>query len=212
MKLIVGLGNPGEKYLLTPHNIGWMVMDAFINHLNIQWNFKNKFSSQTALLDQKKILLAKPMTYMNLSGIAVQSIINYYHISLNDLLVIHDDTDLPFLSLRFQKNRGPAGHNGLRSINRELGSQDYNRLRIGMKQEKKNHSETVNSSNKQKGNQNQRQVLKPFTKTEQESLPDFLHKVIEAISCFIKENMEKAANRYNGRAMSPDFSTTQINK
>ena len=196
MKLIVGLGNPGEKYLLTPHNIGWMVMDAFIHHLSIQWNSKNKFSSQIAFLNQKKILLAKPTTYMNLSGVAVQSIINYYRISLNDLLVIHDDTDLPFLSLRFQKNRGPAGHNGLRSINRELGSQNYNRLRIGMREEEKNQTETVNTSHKPKGNQ--RQVLKPFTKTEQESLPDFLHKAIEAILYFTKESVEKAANRYNG--------------
>ena len=148
MKMLVGLGNPGEKYLLTPHNIGWIVMDSLAHHLNIQWHSKKKFSSQIAFTEQQKNLLVKPLTYMNLSGVAVKNVMNYYHLNLNNLLVIHDDIDLPFLSLRFQKNRGPAGHNGLKNINEELASQNYTRLRIGMQAfiEQKYQKETHSTS------------------------------------------------------------------
>ena len=132
MKLIVGLGNPGEKYLLTPHNIGWIFIDALAHFFNIKLQSKKKFSAEIALTEDKKVIFLKPLTYMNLSGKAVKSVMNFYNINLEDLLVIHDDTDLPFLSLRFQKNRGPAGHNGLKNINEELASQNYTRLRIGM--------------------------------------------------------------------------------
>ena len=174
MKLIAGLGNPGEKYLLTPHNIGWIVIDALAQHWGLSWRTEKKFSSQIA--KKEDLLLLKPLTYMNLSGSAVQSATQYYRVELDDLLVIHDDTDLDFLSLRFQKNRGPAGHNGVKSIHQELGSQDYTRMRIGMPQGR---------------------VLKPFTKKEQSALPDFLNQAVEAVTHYLKEGLEKTANRYN---------------
>ena len=225
MKLIVGLGNPGEKYLLTPHNIGWIVLDALVHHLNIQWYSKKKFTSQIASVEQEKILLVKPLTYMNLSGSAVKDIVNYYHISLDDILVVHDDTDLSFLSLRFHKNRGPAGHNGLKSVNKELGSQNYTRMRIGMgvslgEQKKQPESASKKSINEKKSRwlpflpaikiagvqfpinpiAGQRPVLKLFTKAEQERLPDFLGKAVEAIEYFLSEGLEKSANRYNSES------------
>lgn len=218
MKLIVGLGNPGKKYLLTPHNIGWIVVDALAHYLNIPWHSKKKFSAQIA--EQQKNLLVKPMTYMNLSGLTVKSVMNYYRLSIDDLLIIHDDIDLPFLSLRFQKNRGPAGHNGLRSINKELESQNYNRMRVGMKKiqtEKKEAAESSLSNNKNGEKEqwlpsshspmniglltdyssSEMQVLKPFTKKEQNLLPDFLNTTVEAIQYFLSEGLEKSANRYN---------------
>ena len=215
MKLIVGLGNPGKKYLLTPHNIGWIVVDALAHQLDILWHSKKKFSSEIASVEQKKILLVKPLTYMNLSGQAVKSLINYYHLNPPDnLLVIHDDIDLPFLSLRFQKNRGPGGHNGLRSINEELGTQDYTRLRIGMKKEEtaeSSHSDDNSTKEEQWSfshlpmniglptnyTSSEMQVLRTFTKKEQNSLANFLNGAAEAIQYFLSDGLEKAANRYN---------------
>ncbi len=201
MKLITGLGNPGEKYLLTPHNIGWIVIDAFAHYLNISWSSKKKLSAQ--ITESQKVLLAKPVTYMNLSGTAVKSLMNYYHIPLENLLVIHDDIDLPFLSLRFQKNRGPAGHNGLKNINHELGSQNYTRLRIGMRALEPPHTTPsdepapVMPPSTTTPFPVKRQVLKPFTKTEQELLSNFLNKAISALEYFIKEGLDKTANLYN---------------
>ena len=215
MKTIVGLGNPGKKYLLTPHNIGWIAVDALAHYLNITWNSKKKLSAQIASVEQKNTLLVKPLTYMNLSGQAVKSVMNYYRLSPSeDLLVIHDDIDLPFLSLRFQKNRGPAGHNGLKNINEEIGTQDYSRLRIGMKKKAVEPSSDSDKNNKKKEqlilshlpmniglftnySSSEMQVLKTFTKKEQDLLPDFLNVAIEAIQYFLSEGLEKAANRYN---------------
>ncbi|MDE0118516.1 MAG: aminoacyl-tRNA hydrolase [Bdellovibrionales bacterium] len=225
MKLIVGLGNPGKKYLLTPHNIGWIVLDALACHWDLKWRAKTKFQSQVTFVEQENVLLVKPLTYMNLSGSAIKSIIHYYKINLDDILIIHDDTDLPFLSLRFHKNRGPAGHNGLKSINKELGSQNYTRMRVGMgpntvpfdERQKEPESAAKKNTNKKRSGwlpslpaikitgvqfpinsgAGQRLVLKPFTKKEQKQLPHFLSKSIEAIECFLSEGLEKSANRYN---------------
>ena len=231
MKLIVGLGNPGEKYLLTPHNIGWILIDALVHFFNIKLQSKKKFSSEIAFTEDKKIIFLKPLTYMNLSGTAVKSVMDFYKLSLDDLLVIHDDTDLSFLSLRFQKNRGPAGHNGLKNINEELASQNYTRLRIGMQafieQEYQKETHAISTQNQTKvsdEDENKKEnwlsslppidsllfthpvpklirlVLKPFTKKEQELLPDFLNKTIEAIEYFLLEGLEKSANRYNSES------------
>ncbi len=215
MKLIVGLGNPGKKYLLTPHNIGWIVVDALAHQWEVSWHTKKKFSSEIAQVEKEKILIIKPLTYMNLSGQAVKSLINFYHLNpSSDLLVIHDDIDLPFLSLRFQKNRGPAGHNGLKSINKELGTQDYTRLRIGMKKKEEAESSAPEKNNKEKERwslshlpmniglpvnytSSEMQVLKTFTKAEQDLLSDFLNPATEAIQYFLSNGLEKSANRYN---------------
>ena len=185
MKLIAGLGNPGEKYLLTPHNIGYMTVDAVARHQDLKWSLKKKHSAWTAA--GSGFLLAKPGTYMNLSGTALKSLIHYYRVNLDQLLIIHDDLDLPFLSRRWQKNRGPAGHNGLKNINQELKSQNYARLRIGVKTENTQEASFDRSQ----------RVLKPFTKREREILPDFLNNTVSAILYFIKEGLEKTANRCN---------------
>ena len=218
MKLIVGLGNPGEKHLLTPHNIGWMIIDALVHSLKIKIQTKKKFSAEIAFTEDKKTIFLKPLTYMNLSGTSVKSVMSFYKLNLDDLLIIHDDTDLPFLSLRFQKNRGPAGHNGLKNINKELASQNYTRLRVGMQtftEEKKKTPSHVEEENRKENwlsalspinpllltnnspSRLTRLVLKPFTKKEQELLPNFLNKTVEVIQYFLSEGLEKSANRYN---------------
>ncbi len=197
MKMIVGLGNPGQKYLLTPHNIGWMVLDHLCHHLNpplknpavaALWKTKSpSYLYCSVLLNPYKILLLKPLTYMNLSGKAVKEAMGYYKIALEDLLVVHDDTDLPFLSMKFQVDRGAAGHNGIKNIHTELQSQNYARLRVGMQQ-------TV------KRPPIKRNVLKPFTPEEQSLLPSFLDSATEALVYFIQEGVKKTADRYNKKS------------
>ena len=218
MKMIVGLGNPGKKYLLTPHNIGWMVIDSLSHNLNIQLRKKENYMFQTTSIHNEKVILLKPLTYMNLSGKSIKAAINYYNLSLNEILIIHDDIDLPFLTLRFQKNRGPGGHNGIKSIHTELDSEDYARLKIGMKPLPQNKDIPQHSQKNQKKDtlltsfdawtqilipsqpsvqKTKTDVLKTFSKEEQKLLPDFLKLSIEVVKFFILEGLEKSANRYN---------------
>ena len=210
--LVVALGNPGKQYLLTAHNIGWIVVDSLAHSLNKAqhggtsnkngtvespalrgWHTKKKLSALLAFYQTPALLLAKPLTYMNLSGLAVRALLNYYQLELSKLLVIHDDIDLPFLSIRFQKNRGSAGHNGIKSIHKELGSQDYARMRIGMRPMPLDSASSSASSKAII----KRDVLKSFSKREQALLPDFLNKAVEALLYFAEEGFEKTANRYN---------------
>ena len=153
MKLIVGLGNPGEKYLLTRHNIGFMAIDILAESKSVEHKrerdskrpllkqaLKRFFQKKRQSLIQKTqisgqpALLAKPQTFMNLSGRAVQEIMGFYKIPLDDLLVIQDDKDLPFQSMKFQKSRGHGGHNGIKNIHEALGSNGYARLKLGIGQ------------------------------------------------------------------------------
>ena len=130
MKCIVGLGNPGTKYLFTRHNIGFMLVDVLAD----RGGFQKKHESlvRKIQVNNQPVLLVKPQTYMNLSGKAVRDILVFYKISFKDLLVVQDDMDQGFLHLKFQKNRGHGGHNGIRSIHDELKTSDYARLKLGI--------------------------------------------------------------------------------
>lgn len=138
MKLIVGLGNPGKEYEKTRHNIGFMVVDAFHKTLSSHdisgWELSKKFNAQIAgcVYQKEKILLAKPMTFMNESGQSVGLIAHYYHILPKDIIVVHDEKDIPLGEIKIQENRGDAGHNGVKSITQHLGSKAYTRIRIGV--------------------------------------------------------------------------------
>lgn len=134
MFLVVGLGNPGKEYTNTRHNIGFQYVDFIAKYYNISWHSKNKFNAQISdifEIDGHKILLCKPQTYMNLSGEAVQSIASFYKIKLHDVLVLHDELDIPLAKLLYKFGGGTAGHNGLKSIVNKLGN-DFHRIRIGI--------------------------------------------------------------------------------
>lgn len=163
--LIVGLGNPGSQYINNRHNIGFMVLDALASHLGITFNLHQKFKSHIASLPD--LILCKPTTFMNHSGLAVQELRDYYR--LQDFLVIHDDLDLPLGDLRFKEGGGSGGHNGLKSIDTYCGN-DYMRVRcgIGRPQEKSKVSSYV---------------LSDFEETPKELLKISL----EAILFFLKE-------------------------
>lgn len=187
MKMIVGLGNPGPKYLMTRHNIGFMVIDSLAEN----WNCAGRFTPDKKALIQKvsfqghPVLLVKPQTYMNLSGEAVQPLVHYYKIELADLLVIHDEVDLPYGQMRFQRKRGHGGQNGVRNIHERLGSNEYGRLKMGVGRPPHPDFSVADW------------VLQNFSKTEVQSLPDFLSLACEAVEHFIGHGLDKTANEYN---------------
>lgn len=136
MKLIVGLGNPGKEYLETRHNVGFGALFWLAKTLDPKSSFlmnkKIQALSLKGKLGRKQFVMMMPETFMNDSGTAVQAALNFYKLSPSDLLVIHDDKDIPFGETRLQTNRGPAGHNGVLSIIEKIGTQDFMRIRIGV--------------------------------------------------------------------------------
>lgn len=132
MKLIVGLGNPGEEYAKTRHNFGFMAVDEFVAHHGGVWSTKSKFSAITAelLFDGEKLIFAKPTTYYNLTGEAVQKLRAFYHLDNDDILVIHDEMALPLGAIRTRHGGSDAGNNGVKSIIDNIGA-DFARVRIG---------------------------------------------------------------------------------
>ncbi|MBU0535274.1 MAG: aminoacyl-tRNA hydrolase [Patescibacteria group bacterium] len=137
MKLIVGLGNPGEKYFKNRHNTGFIIVDEIASKNSLSWENSSKFNAEIAV--SKDFILAKPQTYMNKSGEAVFKILNFYKVDTSDLVVIHDDVDLQFGEIKKQLGVSSAGHKGVESIIEKLSSQDFWRIRVGVgKSEDKN--------------------------------------------------------------------------
>lgn len=135
MRLIIGLGNPGKKYEKTRHNAGFILLDFIQKKSKSKnWSLSKKFNAKISecSIHEQKILLAKPMTFMNNSGQAVVLIMEYYNISPSDILVIHDDKDIPLGTKKIQTDRGHAGHNGIKSIIDHIGTKDFTRIRIGI--------------------------------------------------------------------------------
>lgn len=167
MILIVGLGNPGRKYQKTRHNLGFRVID------------------ELGFLKDKKIILTKPKTFMNLSGKAVKSLMTKYKVPPLNLWVIHDDIDLPLGKIRISKGRGAAGHKGVESIIKELKTKNFVRLRIGIQ------PKTGKPRNPEKF------VLQKFTKGEERIIKEVIKKSVEAIEMVLKEDLEKAMSKFN---------------
>jgi PTH1 family peptidyl-tRNA hydrolase len=128
MKLVVGLGNPGKQYERTRHNVGFMVLDQLVDATN--WKLETK--QQATVSKQGDRIFMKPLTYMNSSGEAVRAIMQYYHITVTDLLVVFDDKDLPLGTIRFRTKGSSGGHNGIKSIIHHIGSEDFARFKIGI--------------------------------------------------------------------------------
>ncbi|MCA9301969.1 aminoacyl-tRNA hydrolase [Candidatus Nomurabacteria bacterium] len=136
--LVVGLGNPGEKYTTTRHNVGFMLLDQLARKYDLAWSFNKKINAEIATyfsthdVGKNKVILLKPQTFVNESGTAVKAAMNFFNISMQDLLVVHDDLDFDFGTVKKVKDRSDAGHNGVKSITKYLGSSDYGRLRFGI--------------------------------------------------------------------------------
>lgn len=186
MHLILGLGNPGVKYALTRHNIGFLALDAFAKSFGASIErSEHKALTCKFKLDGADVLLAKPQTYMNLSGESAVALMNFYKIEAANVLVVHDEIDLPFGYLKVQKNRGAGGHNGIKSISELLGHQDYARLRLGVGRPSNPNIPVVDY------------VLQNFDTSEQNKMVEFLNVAGDVIESFVFDGVEKAASRFN---------------
>ena len=135
MRLVVGLGNPGPRYVGSPHNVGFRVLDHFAeHHLGVRASWAERFEAQLVLgaVDGRQLVLLKPLSYMNRSGESVRKAMSFFKIPTDDALVVHDELDLPLGTIKLKRGGGEAGHNGLKSVTAELGTQDYARLRVGV--------------------------------------------------------------------------------
>lgn len=185
MIVIVGLGNPGKKFKDTRHNLGFTAVDFFakINGFP-DFELSKKYE---ALISQKgEIILVKPQTFMNNSGVAVKRITSEKKWKMADVVVVHDDIDLPLGALRIIKNRGSAGHKGVESVMKHIGSKNFVRLRIGIQL----------SSGKPKNPE--RFVIEASTEQEEQKLRPSIKKVSQALDYLISNNIDKAMNKYNG--------------
>ena len=188
--LIVGLGNPGDDYEKTRHNIGFMVIDELIARHNASKLSSSSFEGELYKFQNSSVplenhLLLKPLTYMNLSGNSVVKVKNFYKIE--DIVVIHDDLDLPFGALRFKKGGGHGGHNGLKSIDSAIG-REYVRVRMGIGKPK--HKGEVASY-----------VLSPFFAQEQSCLGEFIQKSADAIEFFLSNSLELTRAKYSQKGL-----------
>ena len=184
--LIIGLGNPGREYRFTRHNVGFMQVDAVAEKLGVRFTrMESKALVTRANFQEQRIILAKPQTFMNLSGQAVSALIKFYKISLENFLVVYDEVDLPLGSLRLRPKGGSAGHKGMKSIFERLGTQDFPRLRIGVDRPPGRMEAGAH-------------VLQDFSPSEQEIVRETLERGSEAILTFIGEGLDKAMNLFNG--------------
>jgi len=181
IKLIVALGNPGREYENTRHNIAWLVIDKFSKIQNNTWKSKFKGIYTDYSINGEKVIFLKPATYMNLSGESVAPLINFFKIKTSEILVIHDEIDLPFGQIMFKKGGGLAGHNGLKSIAQCVGSQDFLRLRMGI--DRPVHG-SVSSW-----------VLSKID--DQISLDLLLEKMSEIIDRLLVDGFEKTSNKFS---------------
>jgi PTH1 family peptidyl-tRNA hydrolase len=201
MKLIVGLGNPGPKYQLTRHNIGFLLIDALAEVFDNRRSYKSEFKAETQKIKiaGEPVMVCKPQTFMNLSGEAVQPLMKFYGLGLEDLLVAHDEIDVPFGSLRFQQKRGPGGHNGVKSLHQLLGSEDYGRLRLGVGRPP---FFTDDGSKKVRRELPVHEwVLQNFSADEQRRLPELLEMAVEGVEVWVKSGISKASTLFNSRAL-----------
>tara|TARA_R110002072_G_scaffold288917_1_gene455396 strand:- start:65415 stop:65984 length:570 start_codon:yes stop_codon:yes gene_type:complete len=187
IKLIVGLGNPGTEYERTRHNIAWQLFEklSFYNRLN--WREKYKGLMSDISIEGEKIVLLKPQTFMNLSGESVQPCAKFFKILPEEILVVHDELDLDFGTIAFKSGGGLAGHNGLKSINQLLGTNNFKRLRLGIGRPVHGNVSSY--------------VLSSYDNDESIAFDTYMEKAGDAIESCLKIGFEKAANRYSKKKL-----------
>jgi len=183
--MIVGLGNPGPQYAFTRHNIGFLLLDWIAGSASDGWNSEHKGLLKKVDWDGHKVFFLKPQTFMNLSGTSVQPCAHFYKIPLERIVVVHDEVDLPFEKLKFQKNRGHGGHNGVRDITEKMGSADYCRLRLGIGRPA--HPQMAMTDH----------VLGPFNSEEKPKLEEFFKQSLSGLQYLIKNGLDRTTTEYN---------------
>ena len=195
MKLIVGLGNPGPDYELTPHNLGFLTIDRLAEELKVEVrNRQCKALTARTQIGQELVVLAKPETYMNLSGVAVRELIEKLELKPEaDLIVVQDELDFPFGTLRVQRARSSAGHNGIESIIGSLGTKDFVRIRIGVAPEHKPRD-------------GKEYLLSAMRKAQLEVIAPAVDDAVEAVKMILNEGEAAAMQRFNRRPEAPESS------
>lgn len=181
MKLMVGLGNVGEKYCFTRHNAGFMVLDKLA--VDKGFSFREESKLKCFLAKSCDIIYIKPTTFMNLSGEAVRAVMDYYKIDVKDLLIVYDDIALDLGRMRFRANGSDGGHNGIKSIIKHVGTKEFDRLKIGIGPQPNIPSENY--------------VLQNFPKEQLEELKEVLKRADEAIEFYLENGIQKAQNKFN---------------
>ena len=185
MKIIAGLGNPGNEYKNTRHNVGFMFLDALCDSWKISnWREKDNGLIAETFYENEKIILIKPLTFMNESGRAIAPVLNFYKLDASDLIVVHDDMDIPVGTIRIRKKGSSAGHKGINSILSCLGDENFTRFRIGIGRPKENFT-VINH------------VLSNFSDEEREKINEAIKSLIPAIECVIKYDADMAMNKFN---------------
>ena len=186
MKLIVGLGNPGIEYQFTPHNLGFLTIDRIANDRGVDVrNHQCRALTARTEIANEQVLLAKPDTFMNLSGMSVRELLDEYHLRPEaDLIVIYDELDLPLGTIRIRQRGSSAGHNGMKSIIGALNTQEFLRIRLGIAPEER--------------------ILKPFTKRQLKVVDEVLDTAAEAVNVILTEGPAAAMNRFNRKKDDDD--------
>ena len=184
MKLIVGLGNIGKEYENTRHNMGFMLVDRYLEYKNITDKFKEKFNAMyvETTINNEKVIFIKPTTYMNNSGIAVRAFLDFYKLNSEDILVISDDLDLDLGKFRLRRNGSSGGHNGLKSIISHLGTDGFKRLRIGISNDK---DDVINY------------VLSKFSKKELNEMETMFDTLVNVLDDYFVMDFTSLMSKYN---------------
>jgi len=188
MKLIVGLGNPTEKYADTRHNLGFMVVDALAKKENLVWKIEKKFNAEIVFKKQEKnsFILVKPQTMMNASGYAVAKLASFYKIKNEDIWIIHDDIDLSLGKNKIRLGGAAAGHHGVESIINQLGNDKFIRFRLGIGHPGRGADHLV-----------ERYVLENFNQKEKNEIKKIIKKNLQALELALQKGVTKAMNRFN---------------
>lgn len=185
MKIIVGLGNPGQEYSDTRHNVGFMAIDALAAHLGVT-NWKNKFEAELAdvRIADEQVILIKPQTFMNLSGNAVGQVMRWYKVDAGSVIAVYDDMDIPVGTAKLKQNGSSGGHRGVESLLVNLGEEQFARVKIGIGRPPVGRTVVDH-------------VLAKFTKEERGSMDEMIKKLIPAIECIVRQGIDHAMNHYS---------------
>jgi len=193
VKLVVGLGNPGIEYQFTPHNLGFLTIDRIAERCKVDIASRRcQAATAKVKLAGHEVLLAKPETFMNLSGRSVRKLVEDLEVDpANDLIVVYDELDLPFGAIRIRQRGGTAGHNGLESIIGSLGGDEFVRVRLGIQPDR-----PVSDGAKF--------VLGQFKKSQLKTVDELVDRAADAVEAILKDGLAAAMNRFNQRPKSPD--------
>ena len=199
MRLVVGLGNPGEKYAKVRHNLGFMVVDEFVKKIEVgAWRLENRFKAEIIQINQPlssssyNLIFAKPQTYMNNSGMAVVKLVEYFKVDPSELIVIHDELDLPFGKIKVRLGGAAAGHHGVESITAALGTDKFIRVRLGI-----GNLKTQSSEHKHAHVDTNKFVLEPFLGGEHPKLKHMLKQAVKALDLLLEKGLPVAQNQFN---------------